>query len=201
VLAELKAAVADRQARLVRAVQRLREDRRNQLAAAARGLPRPTDLLAVAQQRFDLVAGRLNAALDKNASAHERDLTRIGARLSPSLLERPLRTKAERYEDLSARMRPAIERRLARAAEGLDALDKLRRSFDPKGPLKRGYAFVHGPDGGLVRSAAELSVGDGVRLEFGDGERGAVIDGEGPPRRAPARKAATPTRAAQGDLF
>jgi len=200
VLAELKAAVADRQARLVRAVQRLRDDRRNQLAAAARGLPRPADLLGVAQQRFDLVAGRLNAALEKNASAHERDLTRIGARLGPGLLERPLRTKAERCADLSQRMRPAIDRRLARAAEGLIALDKLRQSFDPKGPLKRGYAFVHGPDGSLVRSAGQLHAGDGVRLEFGDGDRGAIIDGEAPVKRAPARKPAPPGPP-QGDLF
>jgi len=200
VLAELKAAVADRQARLVRAVQRLREDRRNQLAAAARGLPRPVDLLAVAQQRFDLVAGRLNAALEKNASAHQHDLTRIGARLGPGLLERPLRTKAERCADLSLRMRPAIDRRLARAAEGLIALDKLRLSFDPKGPLKRGYAFVHGPDGGLVRSAGQLHAGDAVRLEFADGDRGAVVDGEAPPKRAPARKPPA-GGAAQGDLF
>ena len=201
VLAELKAVVADRQARLVRAVQRLREDRRNQLAAASRGLPRPADLLAVAQQRFDLAAGRLNAALEKNASAHERDLTRVGARLSPGLLERPMRTKAERSADLFTRMRPAIERRLARAAEGLTALDKLRQSFDPKGPLKRGYAFVHGPDGGLVRSAAQLQAGDMVRLEFGDGDRGAVVDGEAPVKRAPARKPSSGAPTSQGDLF
>ena len=200
VLAELKATVADRQARLVRAVQRLRDDRRNQLAAASRGLPRPADLLALAQQRFDLAAGRLNAALEKNASAHERDLTRIGARLSPSLLERPLRTKAERCQDLGARMRPAIDRRIVRAAEGLTALDKLRQSFDPKGPLKRGYAFVHGPDGGLVRSASQLQAGDAVRLEFGDGDRGAIVDGETSAKRGPARRAAPP-KTSQGDLF
>ena len=201
VLAELKAAIADRQARLVRAVQRLREDRRNQLAAAARGLPRPADLLGVAQQRFDLVAGRLNAALEKNASAHERDLTRVGARLGPGLLERPLRTKADRCADLSSRMRPAIDRRLARAAEGLVALDKLRQSFDPKGPLKRGYAFVHGPDGSLVRSAGQLHAGDAVRLEFGDGDRGAIVDGEAPVKRMPTRKPPAAPGAAQGDLF
>ena len=201
VLAELKAVVADRQARLVRSVQRLREDRRNQLAAASRGLPRPADLLAVAQQRFDLAAGRLNAALEKNASAHERDLVRIGARLGPGLLERPMQTKAERGADLFTRMKPAIERRLARAAEGLTALDKLRQSFDPKGPLKRGYAFVHGPDGGLVRSAAQLHAGDVVRLEFGDGDRGAVVDGEAPVKRTPVRKSSTGKGAAQGDLF
>ena len=201
VLAELKAIVADRQARLVRAVQRTRDDRRNQLAAASRGLPRPADLLALAQQQFDLVAGRLNAALEKNASAHERDLTRIGARLGPGLLERPLRVKAERTADLAARLRPVIDRRLARAAEGLIALDKLRVSFDPKGPLKRGYAFVHRQDGSLARSGPALEAGEAVRLEFSDGERAAVIDGEGGAvKRAPAKKAASPGTA-QGDLF
>jgi len=185
----------------VRAVQRTREDRRNQLAAAARGLPRPADLLALAQQRFDLVAGRLNAALEKNASAHERDLTRIGARLSPSLLERPMRVKAERTADLGARLRPVIDRRIARASEGLVALDKLRVSFDPRGPLKRGYAFVHRADGSLARSGPALEAGEAVRLEFSDGERAAVIDGEGGvAKRAPVKKAAPPP-VSQGDLF
>ena len=98
-------------------------------------------------------------------------------------------------------MRPAIDRRLARAAEGLIALDKLRQSFDPKGPLKRGYAFVHGPDGSLVRSAGQLHAGDAVRLEFGDGDRSAVIDGEAPVKRTLARKPVADKGAAQGDLF
>ncbi len=202
VLAELRAAVADRDGRLLRAMERLRETLRNRLAAAARGLPRPADVLALAQQRFDIAAGRLGAGLERNAAAHERDLVRVAGRLSPGLLARPQALKAERLAEFARRMAPAIGRRLERAAEHLTALDKLRVSFNPDGPLTRGFARVNRADGGLARSAASLAAGEAVRLTFADGERGAVIDGgDGtPPKRTPAKKPAV-EGSSQGDLF
>ncbi|QUD90855.1 exodeoxyribonuclease VII large subunit [Phenylobacterium montanum] len=203
VLAELRAAVADRDSRLTRSMERLRETLRNRLAAAARGLPRPADILALAQQRFDLAAGRLGAGLERNAAAHERDLVRVAGRLSPGLLLRPQAQKAERLAEFSGRMPPAVIRRLERAAEQLTALDKLRVSFNPDGPLARGFARVNRADGALARSAAVLQSGEQVRLTFADGTREAVIDGEGgaapPARKPPAKKPAAATQ--QGDLF
>ena len=58
VLAELRGLTADYEARLVRASGRLVEDGRTRLAAAARGLPKPMDLLAFASQRLDIAVGR-----------------------------------------------------------------------------------------------------------------------------------------------
>ena len=199
VLAELKAAIAERQARLERALDRMAQDRRHRLAAAARGLPKPAEVLGLAQQRFDLVAGRLGAALERNASAHERDLVRISGRLSPGLLERPLRARADRAAEFSARLKPAVERRLLRASDALSSLEKLRLSLNPDGPLKRGFARVHHADGSLARSASGLKSGDTVRLVFNDGHRGAVIDGEAPKRATSPRKAESGPP--QGDLF
>ena len=198
VLAELKAAIAERQARLVRALDRMTQDRRHRLDAAGRGLPRPADVLALAQQRYDLAAGRLGAALEKNASAHERDLVRVSGRLAPGLLARPLRARNDRATEFAARLKPAIERRLTRAVETLTSLDKLRLSLNPDGPLKRGFARVHHADGTLARDAGGLKSGEVVRLVFNDGDRGAVIDGEAP-RRLSARK--TESGPPQGDLF
>jgi len=204
VLAELRAAVADRDGRLTRSVERLRETLRNRLAAAARGLPRPADILALAQQRFDLAAGRLGAGLERNAAAHERDLVRVAGRLSPGLLARPQALKAERLAEFARRMAPAVARRLDRVGEQLTALDKLRVSLNPDGPLARGFARINRADGSLARSAASLAAGEAVRLTFADGERGAVIDGgeesAAPPKRAPAKKPA-PAPSSQGDLF
>ncbi len=215
VLAELRAATTDRQSRLTRAMERLQETWRNRLAAGARGLPRPADILALARQRFDIAAGRLGAALERNAAVHERDLARIAGRLSPGLLARPQTLKAARLAEFSQRMAPAIERRLERAGERLIALDKLRVSFNPDGPLARGFARVHHADGSLARSAAALRSGEAVRLMFADGGRGAVVDGEvvgagagGEPPPRPASKKPTAATAAkpaapsnQGSLF
>jgi exodeoxyribonuclease VII large subunit len=202
VLAELKAAVADGQARLVRAVARQAETRRARLTAASRGLPRPGDMLALARQRFDLAAGRLGAGLERNAAAHERALARVAGRLSPGLLQRPQRQKAERLAEVHARLKPCIARRLDRAAEILAGLDRHRVALNPEGPLKRGFALVWRADGSLARHADRLNAGEPVRLEFQDGRRSAVIDGDVP--ASPSKRAAPrpkPPGPAQGDLF
>jgi exodeoxyribonuclease VII large subunit len=224
ILGELKATVADDQGRMTRCVTRMLEDRRNQLSAAARGLPRPADVLALATQRFDLAAGRLGAALEKNTSAHERQLVRTTARFGPALLERPQRLKAERLHALSQRfgaaarrgpertreharlpalgerLRSAFGRRLERAHERLTQLDKLRLSLDPNRPLSLGFALVRRADGGIARSGAALQPGEAVMLEFADARRGAVIEGtplcEPKPAPAPAKAAAVRAKSA-----
>ncbi len=201
VLAELRAALADGQARLVRAMERQAESLRSRLLAAARGLPRPGEVLALAQQRFDLTAGRLGAALEKNASAHERDLVGVAGRLSPGLLQRPLRLKAERLAELWRRLPPSMERRLARAGEALTSLERQRISLNPVGPLGRGFALVHRANGALARRAGDLAAGEAVRLEFQDGSRGAVIDAEPRPARRAGERTPKPQGTAQGDLF
>jgi exodeoxyribonuclease VII large subunit len=220
VLAELKAATADLERRLFRTAARAFEERRSRLNAAARGLPRPADLLALASQRFDIAAGRLGAALERNTAVHERALVGVTARFGPGLLDRPRRLKADRVADLSRRLDlavvtarrqaehrarlpqlgerldAAVTRRLARATERLAALEQLRRSFDPNGPLQRGFARVHKADGALVRSAGSLDPGEAVRLVFADGDKGAVVVGEAPVKAK--RKVAAVN---QGDLF
>jgi exodeoxyribonuclease VII large subunit len=200
VLAELKAVVLGFEQRMARCTHHALEVRRTRLSAAARGLPKPQDMIGLASQRFDLAAGRLGAALERNAAAHERDLVRVSSRLSPGLLDRPRRLKAERVAELGVRLRAAADRRLIQLTDRLAAADQLRRSFDPDGPLKRGFARVHQADGALVRSAAALKGGEPVKLVFADGDRGAVVD------RAAGLAARRPTKApapktTQGDLF
>jgi exodeoxyribonuclease VII large subunit len=200
VLADLKALVLDYDRRMTRCSAQALEARRTRLSAAARGLPRPTDILALASQRYDLAAGRLAAGLERNAAAHERDLTRVSARLNPALLDRPRRLKAERLGDLgrrlngaiaraqttaerraglpalSARLVSAVARRFDRAQERLIALEKLRQSVDPNRPLERGFARIHHGDGRLARLGADLADGEAIQLVFADRSVGAIVE-------------------------
>jgi exodeoxyribonuclease VII large subunit len=231
VLADLKALVLDYDRRLTRSSAQALETRRTRLSAAARGLPRPADILALASQRYDLAAGRLAAGLERNAAVHERDLTRISARLNPALLYRPGRLRAERLselsrrlyaavaraqsmavrgaglEALSSRLVSALARRLDRAHDGLAGLEKLRQSLDPNRPLQRGFARVHHADGRLARLGAELAPGDAIQLVFVDQTVGATVDGlrpppaEAPKRGRPSAQALGVAPQAQGDLF
>jgi exodeoxyribonuclease VII large subunit len=230
-LAELKLQLIGMDQRLTRSMSQTLDGLHTRVTAAGRGLPRPADLLGLAAQRFDHAAARLSGALGRNIELHARDLTRWSSRLTPVLLERPGRLKADRLSELSQRLAGAARRKAADAEararlpslqQRLDAamgrriqlaagevarLDQLRRSLDPNGPLTRGFARVHLADGKLVRSATSLSAGDGVKLVFADGDRTAVVqDGEPPAARA-APKRAEPVKKpptgglSQGDLF
>ena len=211
VLAELKAAVNDFGARMHRCGGRVVEDRRARVAHAERALSRVPDLVRLAEQRFDIVSGRLGAALAKNAAAHERDLVRVSSRLSPLLLQRPQAVQRQRLDAVEVRMQPAMRRGLERAAERLASLSKLHVSVDPDRPLQRGFARVARADGTLVRAGADLVSGEKVAMTFGDKvTRNAVVDGQtadpvaAPAKPKPAARPAKPRSAAtdvQGDLF
>jgi exodeoxyribonuclease VII large subunit len=196
VLAELAASLADYQRRLIACGGRAIEVRRTRLAAAARGLPRPQDLIGLATQRLDIASGRLSAGLQRNVAVHAEALARWAGRLNPRLLQRETEQKQRRLVEVSARLGPAASRRLQRDGERLTALANLRESLNPKGPLRRGYALIFRGDGRLARSAQELSAGQAVRMEFQDGKRDAVVEGA-PGRRA---RGAGPGPG-QGDLF
>ena len=131
--------------RLVSRTVRRIEEARAHWRAAARGLPRLEDLLALPRQRFDAADKRLARALFANTQAHAKRLARIAPRLQPRLLDvrierardrlERLGTKARdtlgrgaalrraRLERLMGRLRPGtIAERLGRAGERLDGL-------------------------------------------------------------------------------
>jgi exodeoxyribonuclease VII large subunit len=206
VLAELRAAVGDLDSRMHRCGGRVVEERRARVAHAERALQRVPDLVRLAEQRFDIVSGRLTAALAKNAAVHERDLVRVASRLSPLLLQRPQAVQRQRLDAVAVRLQPAVTRGVERAAERLASLAKLHLSVDPDRPLQRGFARVARADGALVRAGADLVPGEAVAMTFGDKvTRHAVVDGEGAdPVARPAQKAVKPKKpatSAQGDLF
>lgn len=113
VLAELKAFVSDLGARMHRCGGRAVEDRRSRLQSADRTLRRVPDLVELAAQRFGVVSGRLTTSLTKNQGAHERDLLRVGSRLSPQLLQRPQAVQQQRLAGLSSRLGAALGRNAA----------------------------------------------------------------------------------------
>jgi exodeoxyribonuclease VII large subunit len=102
--------------RLAQRMRRRLEEARAHWRAAARGLPRPEDLVALPRQRFDAAEKRLARALHANTQAHGKRLARVAPRLQPRLL-------AVRIERETAR----LERASGRAGEALSRLAALRR--------------------------------------------------------------------------
>ncbi|MDH3581590.1 MAG: exodeoxyribonuclease VII large subunit [Hyphomicrobiales bacterium] len=151
------------------AQQRTLEQRRAALRAAARGLPRLGDILALPRQRFDTACARLSRALLANARGHATRLAKTSGRLRPAILVQATRLGRERLGRLDERagrsLRLGVEGRRAR----LDARGHLLASLGHRGVLARGFALVRDTSGGMIRSAKTLKSGDAFEVEFADG--------------------------------
>lgn len=210
VLAELRAALSGLDQRLTQCGQRTLEDRRTRLAASARGLPRPQDLIAAAAQRLDYAASHLSGGLRRNVEVQDRRLAGSASRLRPGLIEGRITLARERVAEMAElRLGRAWSRLLDDRQRRIEATAKLLSSLDPKRPMRNGFALVTRADGTIVRQGAGLAPGEAVSLMFEDTSRQAVIDGEARAAAGPAparaqpkpspKKASSPP--GQGDLF
>lgn len=94
--------------RLGTAVHRVVAGARSHLKAAARGLPRLDELLALPRQHFDAAERRLSRALLGNTQAHARRLAGISPRLQPRLLHVRIERAADRVERVARRKAQAL---------------------------------------------------------------------------------------------
>ncbi|MDX2309309.1 MAG: exodeoxyribonuclease VII large subunit [Hyphomicrobium sp.] len=198
--ADLMADIADRARRLAIATRRLLDLQRTKWTAAARGLPRADELVAMPRQRFDAVEQRLARALLANTRAHTTRHARIAARLAPRLLsgviERRDRRLAEyseksrallgriagdrrrRFERVGGRLGPvALLNRIDGKRRDLEAQGKLLVSLSYHSVLSRGFAVVRDREGQMVRSAQVSPPGAGLEIEFRDGRLQVAVTG------------------------
>jgi exodeoxyribonuclease VII large subunit len=90
-----------------------------------------------------------------------------------------------RLDNAAAHLRPKLLRDLIeRRGEALFGCAALLDSYSYAHVLQRGFALVRGADDEPLTSAAALSSGMPVTLQFHDGRARAVIDGAAPKRTA-----------------
>jgi len=194
VRSELAAQLSDLASRNARGASRAMTERRSRLTAAARGLPRPDDILALARQRLDGAGGRLMQGLKVSVEERRTRLVRSTARLSLGPIRQQIARHRQDLDRYGANARRGIARVLADRNSRLGTAASLLRSMSYQSVLARGYAVVRGPDDWPVTSAAAALPGMGVALEFADGRAAAHIDGE-----APAKHSGKPHKGGGGD--
>jgi exodeoxyribonuclease VII large subunit len=219
VRSELIASVNGCGSRLVGAALRRIEGTRRDLRAAARALPRAEDLFAIARRSFDELSSRLGRALVANSQIHRTQFERAAARLSPVNLSRVIERAREQTATLSRQSTQAVARLIERARSRHEALSrntgqaaarlierakarhasasKLLDALSYRKVLERGFALVTA-DGAPVRSAAAVTAGATLDIEFHDGHVDATANsGERPPKR----KKPAAGKSGQGSLF
>lgn len=237
VRADLVVEVMTLGARLQSGTNRALQERHTRLISAARALPRPDELLALARQRFDSAAGRLVQALRANTvqhrshfhevsprltraplrtaiaagrltlavanervaraaqrvadtkrlqvetaavrlrhglkastSQHRAAFNRLEPRVRPAPLRESLHHRRERLDTASARLAGAIHNVGLSTRQRLAGLVKLLDTLSYRSVLQRGYAVVRDARGSPIPSAAAVTLGQTLEIEFADGK-------------------------------
>ncbi len=178
VRAELMAGVLDSARRMVTAMGRGLENRRQKVAGLARGLPEPKRLLEHTAQRLDERAERLVLALTAWLSHGWAELDRLSAGLRARTLGESLLRRREGLAGLARRLGLGLSRRQDTAATHLQQVERVLESCSYRNVLARGFTVVRDQAGLALTRAAAISSGQTVEIEFYDSCRGAVINGE-----------------------
>lgn len=188
VKSELVNYVLDQGTRLRSAQARNVSTAKDRLRAVSAALPKAQDLTSVPRQRFDMATMRLGNALNQFVDRKRAGFSQISARLSPHGLRQKQQNFATQITSLSARLRPAALATFERKQTKVENLGKLLDSLSHKKALERGFALITDADGNLVRSAQSPQKGDGLNVQFADGDLGVIVADAPPAKSKPAPK-------------
>lgn len=109
-----------------------------------------------------------------------------------------------RLEGLSPRLDTLMPRRVKTELAQLEAMSKHLESLSPRRVLGRGYSYTLGPDGSVLRDAAQVQAGQVIRTELARGKLLSRVEADGveptssmmpvvsksqPPRSSPRKSA------------
>ncbi len=185
--------------RLTGGLRRLVLRANERLQTIDRVMPGAQDIVATRQQRADDLGERLRRGLQRRADMARIAFVGTTARLTPTLLRRPLDRQRDRLAGLRLSTVP-LERKVRDGKARLDGLERLLTSLHPEAPLSRGFARVTGADGKTIATSVAAMTAQNLHIRFADGEVEANVGGSAP---RPV-KSATPRKtnpANQHDLF
>ena len=170
VRADLLAETAALAARLQRGLRRSMQERETRLRSAARALPRPDEILAMARQRFDSAAGRLALALRANSAEHRNRLNKVAPRLSLTPLRKTIADERKSLALSQQRAARALLRIVEFKRQRFAGTARVIDSLSYKSVLLRGFAVVRDAKDVPVHAAAAVKAGQALVIEFADGK-------------------------------
>ncbi len=169
VRADLLAELASLNARQKRTLSRIVGDAQIRLRSAARALPKPDEILALARQRLDSATAKLPKALKANLQDHTLRLAKNAGRLSVKPLSQRLLEQRRRLADQNSRMARALNQTVSRKKDRLQAEAKLFGSLNYRSVLARGFAVVRDAQNKPMRGVSGVSPNAALEIEMVDG--------------------------------
>lgn len=135
-------------------------------AAAERVVPALAELYTQHQQR--VVA--LHQSVHSSLEISQNHLQQMRNRLRRLRLDRQVQQEIHELSWKRQQLVGATTVQLQQATQHIEMLRQKLVTLDPKAVLQRGYAVVRHQNGAIARSAAELSVGEELLVQLGQGE-------------------------------
>ena len=169
VRADLLAEMASLNARQKRTLGRIFNDAQMRLRSAARALPKPDEILALARQRLDNSALGLPKALRANVRDHAVGLARVAGQLSVKPLVQRLAEQRRRLGEGHGRMGRGLAFGVSRKKDRLSAELKLFASLSYKSVLARGFAVLRDEGHVPLRGVGGVLPNALLTVEMADG--------------------------------
>lgn len=174
VRSELLAQVGETGLRLDGALRRMVRAALERVSLVARALGDPARALQPLMQRLDERADRMEAAWQSYVRRATSRVAEAGGRLRhPRDL---VSLASQRLQNQVGRLQALGRERLLQTEKKLDRLTTMLEALSPRAVMGRGYALVYGEKGALVTRAAQMKIGDKIRIEHQDGAHDASVE-------------------------
>jgi exodeoxyribonuclease VII large subunit len=140
-------------------------------AAAELATPDRADLMTDLNDLYQ----RLCRAAQSQTSAQRWQLKDLSARLDRRSPRARIQSDRQRLDEMARRAGVVLSHRLQLQQARLLGLERRLAALNPLAILQRGYAIVTQPNGALLRSVAQIAVGDPLRVRVSDGEFGVRV--------------------------
>ncbi len=170
VRADLMGWLSSMDERRVRSLSSNLETKRQRLKDLSRGLPLPTELVAMQAQRLDSISDRLPRALSIVSNNKRSLLLQTSAGLRPQVLKFKLVERTELINRFVKNIKSNIKIKIQHHQSALEGLERIRQTLGYEATLRRGYTVVRDQDGKLVTSVKKAEIKKVLEIEFQDGK-------------------------------
>lgn len=170
VRADLMGWLSSMDERRVRSLSSNLETKRQRLKDLSRGLPLPTELVAMQAQRLDSISDRLPRALSIVSNNKRSLLLQTSAGLRPQVLKLKLIERTELINRFVKNIKSNMKIKIQHHQSALEGLERIRQTLGYEATLRRGYTVVRDQDGKLVTSVKKAEIKKVLEIEFQDGK-------------------------------
>ena len=170
VRADLMGWLSSMDERRVRSLSSNLETKRQRLKDLSRGLPLPTELVAMQAQRLDSISDKLPRALSIVSNNKRSLLLQTSAGLRPQVLKLKLVERTELINRFVKNIKSNMKIKIQHHQSALEGLERIRQTLGYEATLRRGYTVVRDQDGKLVTSVKKAEIKKVLEIEFQDGK-------------------------------